>query len=76
MKIRRVWAKLFRSEGRTDMTNLVVDFRKFANAPKNFHNNLGSLVCQLSLFFHVLATNQPVNISWAHGLEENFRLRV
>jgi len=38
MKIRPVGAELFlcgRSEGRTDMTKLIVAFRNYANAPKN-----------------------------------------
>ena len=34
MKIRPVGAE-FHTDGRTDMTRLIVDFRKFANAPKN-----------------------------------------
>jgi hypothetical protein len=37
MKIRSVWAELFAADGRTgkqaDMTNLVVAFHDFANAP-------------------------------------------
>jgi hypothetical protein len=28
-------AELFRADGRTDLTKLIVAFRKFANAPKN-----------------------------------------
>ena len=35
MKIRLVRAELFHSDGRTDMTKLIVAFRKFSNAPKN-----------------------------------------
>jgi len=35
MKIRPVGAELFRADGRTDMTKLIVAFRSFANAPKN-----------------------------------------
>ena len=34
MKILPVGAELFRADGRTDMTKLVVAFRNFANAPK------------------------------------------
>jgi hypothetical protein len=34
MKMRPVGAELFHRDGRTDMTKLVVPFRKFANAPK------------------------------------------
>jgi hypothetical protein len=34
MKIRPVGAE-FHTDGRTDMTQLIVAFRKFANAPKN-----------------------------------------
>jgi len=29
-------AELFHADGRTDMTNLIVAFRNFANASKNF----------------------------------------
>jgi len=39
MKIRQLRAKLFhayrRTDGRTDMTNLMSFFRNFANVPKN-----------------------------------------
>ena len=35
MKIRPVGAELFRVDGRTDMTKLMVAFRSFAIAPKN-----------------------------------------
>jgi hypothetical protein len=34
-KIRPVGAELFHADGRTDIPNLIVAFRKFANAPKN-----------------------------------------
>jgi hypothetical protein len=33
MKIRPVGAESFHADGRTDMTKLIVVFRKFANAP-------------------------------------------
>ena len=36
MKIRPVGAELFYENGRTHMTKLIVAFRNFANAPKNF----------------------------------------
>jgi hypothetical protein len=40
MKIRQVGAKMFHADGRKDgqrdKTKLVVAFRNFANAPKNF----------------------------------------
>jgi len=37
MKIRRVGAELFHTDGRTqtDITQLIVSFRNFANSPKN-----------------------------------------
>ena len=35
MKIRPVKAKLLNADGRTDMTNLIVAFRKPTNAPQN-----------------------------------------
>jgi len=34
MKIRPAGAELFRANGRTDMTQLIVASRNFANAPK------------------------------------------
>jgi hypothetical protein len=36
MKIRPVGAELFHADGPTDMTQLIVAFRNFANAPKNW----------------------------------------
>jgi len=36
MKIRPVGAELFHANRRTDMTKLIVTFRNFANAPKNW----------------------------------------
>jgi hypothetical protein len=38
MKINPVGAELFQAERRTDMTKLIVAFRKFANAPKKKAN--------------------------------------
>jgi hypothetical protein len=38
MKIRPVGAELFHADSRTDMTKLIVAFRNFANAPKNYSN--------------------------------------
>jgi hypothetical protein len=35
MKILPVGAELFQTDGRTDMSKLIVGFRKFANAPKS-----------------------------------------
>ena len=35
MKICPVAAQLFNTDGRTDMTKIIVAFRNFANAPKN-----------------------------------------
>ena len=35
MKIRPVRADLYHADGRTDMTKVLVAFRKFANSPKN-----------------------------------------
>jgi hypothetical protein len=35
IKIRPVGADLFHAGGRTDMTNLMVAFRNFANSPKD-----------------------------------------
>ena len=41
MKIRPVGAELFHTDGRTEMTELTVAFRNFANAPKNSGPLLG-----------------------------------
>jgi len=35
MEIRQVGEELFRADGRTDMTKLIMAFRNFVNAPKN-----------------------------------------
>ena len=35
MKIRPVGAELFHADVRTEMTKLIVNYRNFANAPKN-----------------------------------------
>jgi len=35
MKIRLVGAEFFHTDGRTDMTKLIVAFRNFAKEPKN-----------------------------------------
>jgi len=35
MKIRSLGAELFRADGRTDMTQIIIAFRNFANANKN-----------------------------------------
>jgi hypothetical protein len=37
MKIRSVGAELFHADWQTDMRELIVAFRSFANAPKNDH---------------------------------------
>ena len=39
MKIHPLGAELFHADGQTDMTNLIVVFRKFANTPKTFSRN-------------------------------------
>jgi hypothetical protein len=45
IKFRPVGAKLFRADGQTDMTKLMVAFRNFANAPnKTEHINKGSML--------------------------------
>jgi len=36
MRIRPVGAELFHADGRTDMTKLLVTFRNYANASKNY----------------------------------------
>ena len=46
MKIRPVGAKLFHAEGRAYMTELIVAFRDFENAPKNESIGNVTSVCQ------------------------------
>jgi hypothetical protein len=36
MKIRPMGAELFHEDGQTDISKLIVAFRNFANAPKNW----------------------------------------
>jgi hypothetical protein len=38
MKIRPVGAELFHANGQRDMTQLIVAFRNFVNAPKNSYS--------------------------------------
>ena len=45
MKILPVGAELFYADGRTDMTNLIVAFRNFANAPKSQRRRICTLDC-------------------------------
>jgi len=40
MKIRSVGAALFHADGRSDIMNLIVAFRNFANANKNRDNSI------------------------------------
>jgi hypothetical protein len=44
MKIRPDRAELFHSDGHSDMTKLIVTFRKFAKAPKNRQNMQSNLL--------------------------------
>jgi hypothetical protein len=50
-KIRQVWAELFHADGRTDMTKLIVAFRCFAKAPKNYTR---------TIFGHILSIHRPL----------------
>jgi len=51
MKIRPVEAELFHADVQTDMSKLIVAFRKFANAPKK-----GRLVVRSSAWYLVPST--------------------
>jgi len=51
-----VAAELFRADGRTDMTNLIVDFRNFAKAPKNF-------------IFSICLNNHSTKVLWLLQLQ-------
>ena len=61
MKIRPVGAKLLQADrqtdGRTDMTKLLVAFRNFANAPKNESNTgLFKMIVGVLTTFHTQYT--------------------
>ena len=43
MEIRSMGAELIHADRQTDMTNLIVIFRSFANAPKNSSKDIRSL---------------------------------
>ena len=56
MKILPVGAELFRTDGQTDMTKLIVAFRNFANAPKEEVHDLKYLTlsaCEIFLLFEL-----------------------
>ena len=40
MKIRTAGAELIHTDGQTEKTMIIIDFRKFANAPKEVQNNI------------------------------------
>ena len=52
MKIRPVGAKLFHADGRTDMMKLIIVFRNFADAPKNYWPLKVSYSDYLQLYSH------------------------
>jgi len=52
MKILAVGAKLFHTDGRTDMTQLIVAFRNFLKAPKE--NVVTKYVCSIAVCFVTL----------------------
>jgi hypothetical protein len=72
MKIRPVGAELLHADGRTDMTNLIVAFRNFANAPKNDfkYEETCSMICLLSvtpaklLSKRLMASTPTVGYTW------------
>jgi len=45
MKIRPVGAELFRADGRTDTTKLIVAFHNFVNAPKSYISRSQFYIC-------------------------------
>jgi hypothetical protein len=51
MKFPLVGAQLFRVDGQTDMTKLLVAFRNFVNAPKNWKNLNFLVTNQMTLKF-------------------------
>jgi hypothetical protein len=57
MKIRPVGAEFFPADVRVDTTKLIVDFRNFANAPKNLGN---TCVCQ-AITRHPVRTHDIVS---------------
>jgi hypothetical protein len=44
MEIRQVGVEMFHTDGRADMTKLIVAFRNFANAPRNRNTMCGQNV--------------------------------
>ena len=61
MKIRQVGAELFmRTDERTDMTKLIVAFRSFVNAPKNW-TQVFVQTCLLDTWSRVKITKLPVS---------------
>jgi hypothetical protein len=68
MKIRPVGAELFhangRTDGRTDMTKVIVAFRNFANASKNHYFNLGVpyKVCQTAGCYYMSYSQYEVQM--------------
>jgi hypothetical protein len=50
MKIRPVGDELFYTDGRTDMTTLIVAFRNSANSPKKCNNDGNSKLVNYSSF--------------------------
>ena len=59
--MRPVGAELLHADGQTDMTKVTVDFRNFANAPKNWcANKLTAVLWDLNIrankLFHLVTT--------------------
>ena len=60
MKIHRLGAEVFRADGQTDVTKIIVTFRYFANVPKHFmfYFTDGS---SFTLPFYMLSQPQPLH---------------
>jgi hypothetical protein len=65
MKIRQVGAELFCAGGRTDMTELTVAFRNFANAPKANELTLYSEIIAVCSQIHTKQINTGVGRTWS-----------
>jgi hypothetical protein len=62
MKIRQMGAELFRADGRTEMTKVIVAFRNSANAPKANKLTLYREIIAVCSQIHTKHTNTVV---WA-----------
>ena len=66
-----------RTDRQADVTKLIVDFRNFVNAPKNYSQLFKQFGGSVILISVPRPAREPAHKYFgAHGLEETFRLRV